>query len=246
MIKILTLLARAWSLYDTLQQRAADKAKAKKQEEADRVQAVADEIRRVENTQAQEKKLIDSDGVFRMAPGRVMGGLYYPKHFTTLEFNQTAMGGENWWPHMEPVLIAILDTLRESWGGPITISPVIGALGRRQGDTTKSDHNIDVTGKVRAADVFIAHPDKSPVNDRETAERLVDLAIQCGANAIGVYPHWRNAKGEVQCGFHIGWRPDLVGADYIATWGMVRTTMTGPQHTVSMIDALAQIGRIPN
>jgi hypothetical protein len=256
MLKFLQIFTVAMRVYDAAVDRIDKRREAKREkaraEEAARVQELAEAIRRGDDAAGGDgslgapstgKDVIDEQGVYRMAPGKMIGGVYYPRHFSTTEFNQMALGGENWWPLMEPTLVAILDTLRDQWGGAVVISPVLGALGRRGGK--RSDHNVDVTGTVRAADVFVHLPSGEPVNTREKADAVVDAAVRAGANAIGVYPHWINGRGAQQCGFHIGWRADLVGAEYVASWGMVRDVPRGVHRTTSLITALARVGKPP-
>lgn len=155
-------------------------------------------------------------------------------HFSASEFDLTSVGGENWWPYMSSDVLRALDSLRELWGLPIRISPVAGALGRRLGLVASSDHNFDRWEEVRAVDVFV-----EGVETPAQAMEVLKLARACGFNALGVYPHWRNSRGEQQCGFHFGVRP---GVAQEATWGMVREHLMGSHRTVAMSEAVKVVG----
>ena len=159
--------------------------------------------------------------------------LYLP-NFPAHEFNLTKFGGEDWWPKMSRKVLESLQAVRNFHGQPVSISPHKAALGRRNGPASASDHNIDRWGEVRCADVFPAN-----VSTPDDARKFVDMAFRAGFNSVGVYPHWRNGRGQQQCGFHLGFRPD---ATRNATWGFVRETLHGPQRMVGMEEALSLVG----
>ena len=156
------------------------------------------------------------------------------RYFKPREFDLTPYGGEIWWPLMDKQLLQLLDKLRDRWGRPIRISPHRGALGRRKGANSLSDHNIDVHSRVMCADVFV-----EGVDTRHDATALIDAAEAVGLNAIGLYPHWLNGSGEQQTGFHLGRRPGLTR---VARWGKIRTERGGPQKQVGQSEALAYVG----
>lgn len=143
-------------------------------------------------------------------------------HFTAAEFRR---GGTDWGPLMHTRLLVILDLFRFRWGAAVHISPHAAALGRRLGAGVLSDHNVDVHGTVNAADVM---PDG--MVSRADAERAVRLAIEVGATAIGVYPHWQPGAG-----LHLAHRAKCrPGAP--ALWGAVKRD--GRQVYTSIDEAL--------
>jgi hypothetical protein len=158
-------------------------------------------------------------------------------YFAPWEFDLTGAGGEDWYSRMSPMVLDLLEQLRERHGAKIEISPHPRALGRYLGESSQSDHNVDRWKEVRAADVF---PDM-PQTPKATREFL-ELCREAGVSAVGVYPHWRNRLGEYQIGFHIGYRPDRYGNPGL--WGLIRTA-NGTTKTVSIHDAIALAGRPP-
>lgn len=160
------------------------------------------------------------------------------RNFKPYEFDLRPHGGEDWWPMMDQRVLEFLQGTRDRHGDIIKISPHRGALGRRLGPSSTSDHNVDLHGTVRCADVF-----PTGVDTPAKARIFIDHAINAGFNSIGVYPHWRNGLGQQQCGFHLGYRP---GLGRVARWGFVRDTLSGPQQMVAQDVALAVVGvRIP-
>lgn len=87
----------------------------------------------------------------------------------------------SWWDQMSPQLLRRLDAFRRQWGAPVRISPVNGAIGRR--DDTASQHNVSRWGEVRAIDVFPDGMD-GPSEAREARR----IAQRVGFTGIGVYP----------------------------------------------------------
>ena len=115
------------------------------------------------------------------------------EHFKPEEFRL-------WWPKMSPRLLTLLDVLRFKLGSSISISLAKGSIGRQ--DETNSEHNVTKWGEVLAVDCFVAG-----VYGHEQVWAVVNEATQMGFTGIGIYPNWRNNKGEPQCGFHLGVRP---------------------------------------
>lgn len=112
-------------------------------------------------------------------------------------------------------LLAFLDLLRFQLGRPIEISKAAGAVARFNGKQSRSEHNVDFWRAVLAVDCFIAG-----IQTRDEVEMVVQKCTELGFTGIGIYPQWRNNKGEVQCGFHLGVRPSKKMGDP-ATWGFV-------------------------
>ena len=118
-----------------------------------------------------------------------------------------------WWNEMSPRLLTMLDLLRYRLGSPIEISKAKGSVGRQ--DETDSEHNVSKWGSVLAVDVFV-----SGVYGHEQVWSVVEEATRLGFTGIGIYPDWRNNKGDKQCGFHLGVRPNRRMGDS-ATWGQL-------------------------
>lgn len=143
------------------------------------------------------------------------------RHFSEDEFRDS-------WPHMSLRLLFLMDALRHQWGASITISPVTGALGRRNGASDPTQHNIDRWGEVRAADVFLAGMDC-----RNTANRAVGLAMRTGFTGIGIYPDWSPSPG-----MHLDVRITAEPGDP-ALWGMLDDG--NGQYQVHLEDALERM-----
>lgn len=163
--------------------------------------------------------------------------LMLPNFFEPWEFNLRPYGGADWWHLMCPEVLELLNKVRAKHGAPINISPHRGALGRHLG-ASFSDHNIDRWKQVRVADVFPVM-DQTPV----AAQKFVDVCLEVGVTALGVYPHWKNKHGVQQVGFHLGYRPERT--DNPATWGMIRYRPRGIQHMVPLHQAVALVGQHP-
>ena len=132
----------------------------------------------------------------------------------------------DWWPHMDPRLLVLLDVFRFQWNRAVSISRHGQALGRRLGRESTSDHNVDRHGVVLAADVFPAGMDTP-----ERAKQALELALDIGFTSMGVYPHWSSP------GLHLGTRRSTEpGAP--AQWGAIRKD--GVQTFVSVREALEQ------
>jgi hypothetical protein len=98
-------------------------------------------------------------------------------YFTPNEFS-------GWFDRMSQHQIDCLNKFRELWGEPVSVSPVEGAVGRHGGGS-KSMHNIDRYGEVRATDVF-------PKGlTRDNLQRAYDCAKKAGFTGIGVYTEAR-------------------------------------------------------
>lgn len=129
--------------------------------------------------------------------------LYY---FSAAEFIRN---GVQWFDHMDPRLLILLDTLRHQWGKPIQISAHPRALGREDADSP-SWHNVQRWGVCYAADiqpVGIEHVDD--------ARHFGLLAEHLGVTGVGLYPHWNPRPG-----WHLDVRPDRSPGDP-ARWGEV-------------------------
>lgn len=154
-----------------------------------------------------------------MIPQRV--GEMHLEHFSPHEFRE-------WWPHMSPRLLTMLDVLRHQIRRPIVISPNPDALGRRLGDS-ESEHNIDRWGEVLAVDCFVIG-----IETRAQVGWVLTFSRAIGFTGIGVYPDW-TLQGRQTIGFHFGVRPTRQMRDP-ATWGRL-----GGEY-VSQSDAVGAIG----
>ena len=141
--------------------------------------------------------------------GAMMGNQVQLYHFKPPEFNR---GGTNWYSDMSPRLLVLLDVYRTMWGLPVSISGHNKAVGRCLGRDNTTQHNIERWGEVRAVDCFPSGMEPTSVAD------AVQLADEIGFTGIGLYPQWRNNKGEVQPGLHLDVRSDRRPGDP-ATWG---------------------------
>lgn len=128
------------------------------------------------------------------------------RYFTPSEFGE-------WWPLMSTDLLTKLDEFRHRLGVPVRISPHPRAIGRYDGVTNASQHNVDMWGEVRAADVMF---------EGVTLERAYQVAKEVGFSGIGAYPHWQPTQG-----LHLDVRPSALG--YVATWAGL--TVNGVQST---------------
>lgn len=144
-------------------------------------------------------------------------------YFTPAEFIRD---GVQWYPVMDQRLLVAVDILRHQWGQPIDISPAAGALGRHLGQTSKSQHNVDVHGTVRAMDVM-----PRGMDDVHAVNDFLHLAEQCAFGGIGIYPDWQPRPG-----VHLDVRHDAVPG-YPARWGALDDPF-GVQQYVSMNEAL--------
>ena len=85
-----------------------------------------------------------------------------------------------WFDNMSQKQLDCLDKFRELWGAPVQISPVIGGIGRL-GGSSRSMHNLERYGFVRAVDVF---PKGLESNN---LQRAYNCAVEAGFTGIGVY-----------------------------------------------------------
>lgn len=147
-------------------------------------------------------------------------------HWTRDEFERD---GVNWFEEMDHRLLVLLDVFRDQWEAKVIISPHPAALGRRLG-TKVSDHNVDLHGRVLAADVM-------PVgmNTRAQVEHAIRIAKYIGFTSIGFYPDWLPAPG-----LHLGTRLDRMPGTP-AIWGAVRPEPSRRQAYVSLDQALATV-----
>lgn len=90
-----------------------------------------------------------------------------------------------WQDDMDLELLKVLDRFRGYIGVPVIISPANGALGRRLPLSRKSFHNVNLHGRVMAADIFVDAD--YPV--------ILECAIRAGARGIGFYPDWNPSNG---------------------------------------------------
>jgi len=135
----------------------------------------------------------------------------------------------DWWDLMDPVLLRCLDLFRHLLNSPVTISPAHGAIGRRLGPNSKSQHNVDRWGMVRAVDVIPTVGGQN-LKTRHTAKLAIEIAKRSGFTGIGYYPHWKPMPG-----LHVDVRRDRT-VDDPALWGAIRN---GPSQTyVSLDEAL--------
>ena len=110
-----------------------------------------------------------------------------------------------WWPLMNTDLLTLLDEFRDRLGSAVMISPAAGSLGRNDG-VSLSQHNVDMWGEVRAADVMF------PGLDRSDLERAAKIAEEVGFTGIGAYPDW-----SPYVGMHLDVRQSRVSG-WPATW----------------------------
>lgn len=134
---------------------------------------------------------------------------------TTMRYFKPAEFGR-WWPDMSPELLEKLDEFRHQWGGPVVISPAEGGIGRNLGHNSRSQHNIDLWGEVRAVDVFPQVPDGAGgyryMDSRADRERAYRVARAAGFTGIGLYTDTR--PGNM---VHLDVRPKTS----VATWSRV-------------------------
>ncbi|MAB53548.1 hypothetical protein [Marinobacter sp.] len=104
-----------------------------------------------------------------------------------------------------------LDQFREAWGEPVMVSPAPGAVARRLGYDSKSQHNIDRWGECRAVDVM-------PFEMNTVADRVraFNLSVQVGFTGIGIAPVWQPRPG-----MHLDVRKDRTPGKP-AKWGYAR------------------------
>lgn len=117
------------------------------------------------------------------------------KHFLPSEF-------QGWYTRMNPRLLQSLDSIRESWGHPIEISPAHGALGRYDGPADTSGHNVDKWESVLACDIFVRG-----LRTPRDVTRFVALCKSEGILGVGFYPDWKHPNPEYTCGFHLDIKP---------------------------------------
>lgn len=125
-------------------------------------------------------------------------------YFKPPEFNRS---GVNWHSRMCPRLLVLLDLLRHELQSPVVISPVDGATGRYAGES-RTQHNVQRWGQVRAADFFC--PGASP-------DRVIAAMTRLGFTGIGHYPDGLY-DGKQESRYHGDTRRDRVPGEP-ATWG---------------------------
>ena len=112
------------------------------------------------------------------------------RYFSAAEFGE-------WWPLMSTELLQKLDEFRARLGVPVRISPHSRALGRNDGPLSFSQHNVDMWGEVRAADVMF---------EGVSLKRAYEVAKAVGFSGIGAYPDWQPSAG-----LHLDVRPGPLG-----------------------------------
>ena len=121
---------------------------------------------------------------------------------------------------LDPRVHEPLDKFRELWGFPVFISPVKGSVARRAGNS-KSQHNVTRYGLSRAVDCF-----PQMMTNHSARETALACAIKAGFTGIGLYPDWRDGRGN-HGGIHLDIRhvdrPDL-NYRRLALWSGVTTT----------------------
>lgn len=137
-------------------------------------------------------------------------------HFSPYEFR-------DWWPLMSPKLLVNLDAFRETLGQRVRISKANGALGRHMG-MSRSQHNVDKWGEVRAVDIMLP--------DTDDLVAAYDLALTLELfSGVGVYPEWKPYHG-----LHLDVRSNRKPQSP-ATWGMLKDEF-GNQYMTSVNKAL--------
>jgi len=127
------------------------------------------------------------------------------RYFISQEFR-------GWYWRMDSRLLALLDDFRDRLGEPVIVSPAQGALGRHLGMHSKSWHNVDVRGAVRAIDIMIPGITEMSYS---VAQDLIGIAQRVGFGGIGVYPDWHPLPG-----MHLDVRPQRNGI--ATTWARRR------------------------
>lgn len=123
------------------------------------------------------------------------------QYFTEAEFGV-------WANDMCPDLLAKMDKFREFWGRPVAISPHPDALGRELPITSKSMHNINLYGVVRACDSF-----PTGMTSKEELKRAYECAKEAGFTGIGLYT-------DTSPGYMI--HLDNRDGDRVATWSRIK------------------------
>lgn len=142
---------------------------------------------------------------------------------------------------LSPELLAKLDEFRARLGYPVRISPADGAMARRQGEDSTSQHNLDRWGEVRAIDVMptpldgAGNPRAMTKAEAEEAKRVAEAV---GFTGIGVYPGWAPFPG-----LHLDVRPySMTGATLPDTWAGVPEP-GGGQDYIALDAGFRQWGR---
>ncbi len=119
-------------------------------------------------------------------------------YFVESEFEDNA--GEGWWDRLSPKLGGMLDQLRHQTGKTILIKKTIGAIGRINGPTDGSSHNVENNDfeELRAVDVSVFNKDGSRLDETE-ARVFVSKARDAGFTGIGVYPFWTSPGFHLDC-----------------------------------------------
>lgn len=150
------------------------------------------------------------------------------RYFKVSEFFR---GGISWYEYMSFDLLDRLDEFRLHWGNPVSISPHDDSVGRQLGSQSKSYHNIDRHGEVKAVDVM-----PFEMNDSVSAIEAIRLARHVGFYGIGLYPDWRIGEHS-RPGLHLDIRP----FDQYRDWGAYRNA-EGIQVYTSCYEAILKMG----
>lgn len=115
-----------------------------------------------------------------------------------------------WWPFMSSSLVAGVDEFVgevAAAGGYAYLSDDDGALGRHDGEASTSQHNLDLYGEVRAADLVVTGI---------SLEKAYTIARRLNVfSGIGVYTDWASGGG-----IHLDVRTDRT-PDNPAKWSRV-------------------------
>jgi len=141
------------------------------------------------------------------------------EYFTASEFRL-------WWPLMSNDLLLKLDLFRAAWGRPVHVSPVIGAIGRNDGDGDTGQHNFDMWQEVRAIDVF-----PEGIDEFGGRERAYQIAKEIGFTGIGLYRD-THFKGILWTMLHVDVRVDEVAGDP-AKWSRIDGAYLGLNEAIA-------------
>lgn len=140
------------------------------------------------------------------------------RYFTAAEFGE-------WWPFMNPALLAKIDRFRDLLGFAVALSPAPGAIGRRYGSTTSRHYYAGSGDTVDAVDVMPIWPNGGTPAE---LERAYKIAQQVGFTGIGLAPQWKP-----RAGLHV----DVGQRTRAASWGYIATS--NGQKTVTAEQAIA-------
>ena len=134
---------------------------------------------------------------------------------------------QGWYDRLDPKLLPKLNAFRERWGAPVLISQARGAVGRKLGVNSNSQHNYDKWGMVRAVDIM-----PKGENTAANRRRAFEIAKEVGFTGIGIYPKWNP-----QWGIHVDVRVDKEPGNP-ATWSAFPSGPGGKQEYFGVDKAL--------